>query len=245
MSKLFLFLLFLCGNVQIQSAQVSFYNRIIPSAKDVCIVSLGGNCRNSTWLKELNIRFEAYPFDWVESEEIEGVIDLINNDFEDYLSLKNLIPHHHSHYNRVRDTQYKINLVHEFSFQGTANFSFANEKDLKRGMSCLHNEYRALYEKYNRRITRFRNLTQNYKTIIFMRTLFVDKPSAICLYEALIKLFGTHYNIILVVVNDTEEFKQDWGYPKIKNFYLPTSYLIHDGYGQSFGQIIETVLAPN
>lgn len=220
----------------------NFYARVMPSAQDVCIVSLGGNCRNSTWLKELNIRFQAFPFDWVESEEIEGIINLLNNDFHDYLSFKNLIPYDHSHYNRIRDNQYKINLVHEFSFQGNSNFTFANEKDLKRGKACLQNEYQVVLEKYKRRIDRFRNLTVNYKTIIFMRTLFVDKPSAMRLYEALVKLFGNTHNIILAVVSDTEEFKEDWGYSKIKNFYLPTPYLIHDGYGQHFGHIIEKIL---
>lgn len=222
---------------------VPFYDRILPHAGDVCIISLGGNCRNSTWMKELNIRFQAFPFDWVESEEIDGIISLVNNKFRDYLSFESLIPHFHSHYNRVRDKQYKINLVHDFSFQGTENFSFAQERDFKNGMACIKNEYISVYAKYKRRIARFMNLAQNYKTLIFIRTLFVDKISAIALHDALVELFGTRSKIILVVVNDTEEFKEDWGYPTLKNFYLPTLYLTHDGYGKYFGQIIEQILA--
>lgn len=222
----------------------SFYSRIIPSAKDVCIVSLGGNCRNSTWLKELNVRFEAFPFDWVESEEVEGVIDLLNNNFHDFCVLESLAPHFHSYYNRVRDKKYKINFVHEFSFQGNGNFSFSNAVDYKKGMHCLAKEYQAIYAKYARRVARFKNLTKNYKNIIFMRTMFIDKEAAVRLYDALITLFGARNNITLVVVNDTDEFKSDWGFESIKNYYLPTLYLTQDGYGQYFSHIIEQVLGP-
>ena len=124
-------------------------------AHNYCVVSLGGNCRVSTWLKALNLRFQAFPFDWVESEEIEGLINLLDNNFDNYLLLENLIPFFNNYYNRVQDKVYKINLVHDFSFQGNESFSFAKSQDFKRGIGCINNEYLSVYNKYKKRIQRF------------------------------------------------------------------------------------------
>lgn len=218
----------------------------IACAKDphnYCVVGLGGNCRVSTWLKALNLRFQAFPFDWVESEEIEGLIALINNDFDDYLLLENLTPFFNYYYNRVQDRIYKINLVHDFSFQGNENFSFAKHEDFKKGINCINNEYFAVYEKYKKRIQRFKDLYKNHNQIIFVRVLYIDKDSAILLHKSLKKTFNNKVNIMLIVINDQEDFKVDWNLEGIKNFYLPTLYLTTDGYEQHFLAILEGIIS--
>jgi len=203
-----------------------------------CVVSLGSNCRVATWLRALNIRTKAYPFDWVESEDINALIHLIKNDFEGYLEFEKLAPAYNYFYNRVIDTTYKINFVHDFSFQGNERFSFANAVDYDYGLMCLKQEYGKFYEKYMRRIQRFRALTKKYEQIIFVRTLLVDKTTAQELYAALQLLFNNSQKIILVVISDQEDFKNDWHIRGIKNFYLPREHLITDGYERAFKHIL-------
>lgn len=210
-----------------------------------CVVSLGSNCRVATWLRALKIRTQAYPFDWVESESLNELIQLIKNDFADYLKFERLAPSYNYFYNRIMDTTYKINFVHDFSFQGNERFSFANVDDYNHGIACFKQEYKKFYAKYMRRIQRFRSLTKNYEQVIFVRTLVVDQESAQKLSAALQLLFDNSEKIILIVIGDKEEFKRDWLMKGIKNFYLPAEYLITDGYEAAFKQILQEVLREN
>lgn len=208
-----------------------------------CIVSLGSNCRVATWLKALNIRTRAYPFDWVESQDINTLTQLIQNDFEGYLEFEKLAPSYNYFYNRIRDTTYNIYFVHDFSFQGTENFSFAIPGDYNHGILCLQREYGKFYEKYMRRIQRFRALTSQYEQVIFVRTLLVDKAIAQELYAALRILFNTSNKIILVVISDKEEFRNDWHLQGIKNFYMPQEYLTTDGHEGAFKQLLMGIMS--
>ncbi len=49
-------------------------------------ISLGANCVPANRLRDLNLRQAAFPFDWILSIDDAGLIELINRDFEDFVS---------------------------------------------------------------------------------------------------------------------------------------------------------------
>lgn len=92
-------------------------------------ISLGNTCGVAYQLQQLGLRQNAYPFDWLLSQNINGVIDLITSDFSDILNPKNIV--YKSLTNnfplldddwkeekdktlRVVDTKYKLTFMHDF-----------------------------------------------------------------------------------------------------------------------------------
>lgn len=102
-------------------------------------ISLGGDCHIAAALSKHGLRSASGPFDWCTSS-FEGVLRLLENDFIDFLDYQNLrvdmgLP------KCFDDTKYHINYNHEI-------------KD------SLENDYTEIKEKYQRRIERFRIMTQ-------------------------------------------------------------------------------------
>jgi len=52
-------------------------------------IPLGNDCSVSHFLRKSNLREKAYPFDW-NITPLKSAIKLIENNFEDFLSLENL-----------------------------------------------------------------------------------------------------------------------------------------------------------
>ena len=153
------------------------------------IISLGFFCSVAMEIERIKRRDASYPFDWCISE-FTGVIDLINNNFDNFLKYEQLMQNssYHSHYMN----QYGIQFFHDF------------------------NEYQSLKEqldnvtkKYNRRIKRF------YKTIK-TSTLFVryvcDQQEINYILEnyisilAAVKKYNPKNTIIFIVNNDIDSF---------------------------------------
>ena len=80
------------------------------------IVSLGGSCQVAYQLDRLKLRFEAFPFDWLFSTNIEKVIDALENNFQDWMLEENLIESEftQTEHRRVVDTKYDTVIQHAF-----------------------------------------------------------------------------------------------------------------------------------
>ncbi len=128
--------------------------------KDIYI-PIGSHCEIASYLRHIGYRKEAFPFDWTVTP-IQSAMELINNDFEDFLKKDNLVflePTNRLLFKEngidvnvcediitpVFDKKYHILFVHDFS------------KDAE-------NEYDIVKEKYLRRVERLKEILKD-KTI--------------------------------------------------------------------------------
>lgn len=149
------------------------------------IVSLGGSCQVAHQLKRLRLRFDSYPFDWVFSTNADRVIELMRNDFSEYLLEENLseLEREDSEHRSVLDTRYGI--IHQHVFPRDKSVSEA------------YSEVKATVD---RRVERFRGLKGK---ILFVRTNLTVKQAEE-LSSVLISRFGR--GAFLLVLNHTRSF---------------------------------------
>lgn len=50
------------------------------------IVSLGEDCACTSYLRRFNLQKYSYPFDWLSNASFQTRIDLVCNDFKDFLN---------------------------------------------------------------------------------------------------------------------------------------------------------------
>lgn len=60
------------------------------SKKFDLIVSIGEDCSCTSYLRRCNLQKLSYPFDWLTNAPFENRIDLIINDFNDFLNIDDL-----------------------------------------------------------------------------------------------------------------------------------------------------------
>ena len=103
----------------------SYNDSDVYSKEDCLFVSLGSNCNSSLHLREMGLRKEAYPLDWVLSTHDESLINLINDDFR-YFTHKHyfstLDPNEFSslmilHNISVKNYYYDIFFLHDWPFE--------------------------------------------------------------------------------------------------------------------------------
>jgi len=182
-------------------------------------VGLGYNCTVAIQLSNERLRHRAFPFDWCEST-IDGVIKCIKDDFKDFLLLKNLRPDNHV---RVTDILYGITIVHDFPFQQILDFDYSKVKELyglESSTELIRKQYAEMHEKFIRRIERFKKTASFGGKIYFIRCGSITKEESINLLNVLNEKFEKN-DFVLVVINNTNQFKIPWNIPKLKNFYLP------------------------
>ncbi|MBI2743548.1 MAG: hypothetical protein HYX48_06495 [Chlamydiales bacterium] len=164
---------------------------------DPIVVTLGCDCMIALQLRAANLRSAAFPFDWNFSFIIDRVVELLDEDFEHYLSPNYLCLKK----SEVINTRYTIEFKHDGQFFDPGSGKISNE----------------IYDKYQRRIARFRALKNYPGKVIFMRSAFdyhrfpfhdygdermgkIDAKEAEALRDALARYFP-NLNFVLVVVN--------------------------------------------
>lgn len=131
------------------------------------IISLGGTCSIAYQLQKFKKRLVAYPFDWIRTERLSDITTCIQNNFADFLTLKEkykldkfpvfdteaeMFPEETESndkiYSRIMSNTYKMEFYHDFG----------PDTDCK-----------SVEEKYKRRIERFMNIIKISKQITFIR----------------------------------------------------------------------------
>ena len=100
-------------------------------------ISLGGNCSVAASMSKYGFRSFSGPFDWCRSNFIKGIIPLLETDFQEFMLYENLKTSEELGERVFDDIKYKIHYNH----------------DAKKSWK---EEYDHIYEKYQRRIERFR-----------------------------------------------------------------------------------------
>jgi len=140
-------------------------------------ISLGYFCSIAMDLEKLGLRSESSPFDWLISD-FEGVIQAIQNHFDDFLEPKYLAQnsHNHAHY---KNTKYGFQFFHDFN-----------------PYQPLQDQLPSVQNKYNRRIQRFYNSIT--EPTLFIRYI-KDKPNTDGVSEEL-HWIEDHYDAIIALL---------------------------------------------
>lgn len=166
-------------------------------------VSLGYSCQVSWNLENNSRRTFAYPFDWFRTpfDSLTAFIKNAGAEFFDFDKLNVIGPYPGDiPYFHVIDLVYGIESFHDF---------FVTPP--------LWN-YQYIKDKYDRRIKRFFSLLNSQKRVLFVRQ-DCTREQAEFLDQLLHDLYpNLSYN--LLVVADDDEFLNDWGLERIKNYYI-------------------------
>ncbi|MBI2743534.1 MAG: hypothetical protein HYX48_06425 [Chlamydiales bacterium] len=176
-------------------------------------VSLGSHCEVAVKLRENGLRLKAYPFDWITTFDAKGFIQLLDEDFQHFVSEEQIIQHPYRP-DYLENTCYQVEFRHEWPF-------LDHESSILRFVQQLS----YIQNKYERRIDRFRQLASYPGKVFFIRTAFdfendphsywaqerharITKEEAEALKEALQRYFPS-LDFTLVIINYTEEYARD------------------------------------
>jgi hypothetical protein len=166
-------------------------------------VSLGYNCQVTWQLKANGFRTVAYPFDWLHTPSL-GLLDFITyqgSNFFDINKISDLGPYPGDpNCLQVLDLNFGITSYHDFS----ANPPFEN--------------YWRIKSKYDRRISRFFDLLNSNKRILFVR--LGDSRQEIEDLDYLLQQQYPNLNYSILAVNESEDYNTNWGLERIKNYYI-------------------------
>ena len=121
---------------------------------------MGLSCRVALDLRDLNLRIEAYPFDWIKSNA-DGIVECIQNDFTDF----------HKDFIRIDESmifdKYNFGYSHDYPTIKTEineNNSINDDIFIEQNIfeKDFKNYHAEVLEKYSRRIKRFQD-TMNSK----------------------------------------------------------------------------------
>jgi hypothetical protein len=193
-------------------------------SQDFIIIPLGCHCGPAWWMRNINLRVFAFPFDWciVPYKSLYRVID---NNFKDYFNKENLVPsstpywstYLYDFYQRIYHTGVdgSSGAVLDKHFEILFNHDFPNHEP-----ETIATHYDTQYKKYARRIKRFFDELKSGKHIYFLRMHDITKDETLELHHLIKSKFSTTSFTLLAIGSDPQEFSEDWNIPHIKNLYI-------------------------
>lgn len=102
--------------VEISQKMSNIDTSILEEVSADCIFSIGIACRPSGHLRDLNLRFQAAPLDWMTSHSLSAVAHLFETGFEDFFAdIKEVPAQNGAKYRCVRDVKNDIISMHHFA----------------------------------------------------------------------------------------------------------------------------------
>lgn len=180
------------------------------------IISLGRDCACSTYLRKFNLQNESYPFDWLTAAPLRNRINLIVNNFQNFLNKEDLkfeprdpnAQVFDSRCDNFENVQTKFKFFHDFPIG--MNFDEA---------------YELVHNRYQRRINRFYKKIQKAKRILFVwfgRKEDPDNEELIYCKQELDKKFPDKKIFLLVLKNIKGQ--NNFTYENIQNNIIRVSY---------------------
>ncbi len=175
-------------------------------------ISLGNACGPAINLRDLKIRKEAYPFDWIVSPS-SALYKALTDDFSQFLTDIKPRPDNTG----VIDS-YGFHFTHDWPTEHQPVIDAATSDFV--GNAVLHGQWEEVVplvrEKYLRRIKRFKEACLGQEKVVFIRWNSRKED-----LEILRDVFRNKYpnlDFILIAVSHEEDFKEPWNIPYIKNF---------------------------
>ena len=159
------------------------------------IVSLGEDCACTSYLRRFNLQKYSYPFDWLSNASFQTRIDLVCNDFKDFLNIEDIITYpkinsdteNNKKYDLYQNTKTGFHYYHDF----IANIPFEES-------------YYSVKEKYTRRINRLYSQIKCANNILFVwwsKDKILDKKQIEKAYLSLKEKFNTKDICLLCIEN--------------------------------------------
>lgn len=129
------------------------------------VVSIGEACVCSESLRKSLLQIKSYPFDWLASNDILTNLDIVINDFKDFLNKdlleqkntnKTLDANQRNWRDTYRNTKYNFVFVHDFDYNVSFEESYPN-----------------VLKKYQRRIDRFYKSIEEANSVLFV---YIERP---------------------------------------------------------------------
>lgn len=178
-------------------------------------IPLGGACGTALMLRTLNLRQEAYPFDWMISP-FESLYMALDDDFEHFFESLRL----RSDNQGVIDS-YGFEFTHDLPTIASSAVDTLNVDFI--GNNFLHPSWEAAvpfaWEKFQRRINRFRAACSGDDKVFFIRTEYITKEQAIALCNLIEKKYPTLDFVLIIIAMGSGDYKQPWGLDKVRTCY--------------------------
>lgn len=176
------------------------------------VVGLGYSCQVAWQLEANNLRTLASPFDWFHTP-FEGLLLFIYSKGEHFLDLNQIqvlgpYPGDPSKLH-VIDLHYNIISYHDF----TSTPPLENYNEIK--------------TKYERRTKRFFELLMSKKKVLFVRQ--ESTREQIEFLDYVLHRFYPNLNYTILALNNTDDYKKDWGLERVKNFHIPHQHINWQG----------------
>lgn len=168
--------------------------------QETLFISLGSYCAPASLARSCGYRKAAFPFDWNITLDGEKLLEILNENFQNFLIDEYLVPFGWA---TLLNTYYHIEFVHDGSWDGSHSSFYMP----------------ILLSKYKRRIERFKKLKEHHGHVVFMRSAYINsiedlnrfykikenieisEDYALRLYETLNNYFPT-LNFSLVIINN-------------------------------------------
>src|SRR5574344_713276 len=121
------------------------------------IVGIGEDCACSTYLRKFNLQNRSYPFDWLTKAPFSNRINLILNDFQNFMNKENL------HRIEIKDVITDTNCDYYEDIETELYFYHDFAKNTPFEIS-----YPLVKAKYDRRISRFYEQIKKSENILFV-----------------------------------------------------------------------------
>jgi hypothetical protein len=179
-----------------------------------CYIPLGEDCQVAYYLREFKLRKDAYPFDWLITNNFNGVCNCIQEEFSNFLN-----PHYLKHENIVLNFAYNILFVHDFPTLSSPNVSLENE-NCDTVVSNYLDYISLVKNKFTPRIKRFFKKIYSGESIFFIRTGNIS-PEFAKKFSDMMKCTYPFCSYTLVAVHNFLEYDYDWNIINVKNFFYP------------------------
>lgn len=156
------------------------------------IVSLGEDCACTSYLRRFNLQEYSYPFDWLTKASFQTRIELLVNNFENFLQKENMLP-------MQKPSQGLVDENHDYYKDQVFDFYFYH--DFKSNIK-FDDEFIQVKNKYERRIKRLYQNIEQSKNILFVwwsRDKHQDENVIIDSYKKLEKKFVNKKVYLLVI----------------------------------------------
>ncbi|MBQ9105056.1 MAG: hypothetical protein IJY48_02855 [Mailhella sp.] len=156
------------------------------------IVSIGATCGCALWLKKFKLRDHSYPFDWLCNASFDTRIELIANDFENFLQRDATVsrgePNSGDRHNELyEDLNTGFHFLHDFP----------------NGVP-FEEAYRAVRAKYERRISRlYEKIFSSNNVLLVWFSLFdkVDDATILASQKTLSEKFSKEIHLLIIQHN--------------------------------------------
>lgn len=162
------------------------------------IFSIGEDCACTGYLREHHLQVFSYPFDWLTAASFETRIELLVNDFDNFLNIENL---------KFLPKNPQINTDSHCDYYANISTGFYFYHDFPAGES-LEKNFKNVKEKYDRRIKRLYSKIQKARKILIVwlsRDKNIDDERLKSAYNQIVNKFPNKKIDFLILENDSSK----------------------------------------